>query len=189
MTVRDGALSIVTSPEHAAVDSHLLRTVERRPFRLPGRRAPILWKNGTASILLHEAHGHPLEQGLVPLGLPDWLRVEVPLAQRRASFRDVPLRRMQLVRVTQRDAPFEIGEDLIEVYMVDGGTYEALDDTIRIRVSASSSGPFELIESRANLVFLGARGEAQRYPGVVCSREGQELVVGSYAPDILTALR
>ena len=35
--------------------------------------------------------------------------------------------------------------------------------------------------------IVGATGDPIRYPGVICSREGQELFVGSYAPLIVTA--
>ena len=47
------------------------------------------------------------------------------------------------------------------------------------------------LESRANIAraFIGASGEPLRYPGVICSREGQELVVGSSAPLLLMELR
>ncbi|HVG25482.1 MAG TPA: hypothetical protein VND45_15100, partial [Thermoanaerobaculia bacterium] len=91
--------------------------------------------------------------------------------------------------VTHTDAPFELPPEHIEVRMVDGGAYDPLTGTITVRVSASSIGPFTLVEPRTSIVFLGARGETQRYPGVICSREGQELVVGSYAPALLTAFR
>jgi hypothetical protein len=187
MTVRVGELSIVTDAAHVQEDVALLRNINdaAEPFR----RVPLLWQNGTAAILLHEAHGHPLEHDREPLQLPGWLRVEVPLVMRRQSFRDVPLRRMQHVRVTQANAPFAIPEDHIEIRMVDSGTYDPLTETITIRVSASSIGAFEFTEPRANIVFLGARGEPRRYPGVICSREGQELVVGSYAPALVTAFR
>jgi hypothetical protein len=35
--------------------------------------------------------------------------------------------------------------------------------------------------------LIGAEGHPQRYPGVICSREGQELFVASHAPVLLTA--
>ena len=189
MTVRIGHLSIVTDPDHIKEDLHLLRTAGVPPAARPASRRPLVWQNGTAAILLHEAHGHPLEHGHEPLPLPEWLQVEVPLTKRRETFRDVPLLRMQHVRVAQTNAPFAIPAEHIAVHMVDGGGYEPLTQTITIRVSASSIGPFTIVEPRANVVFLGARGDAQRYPGVVCSREGQELVVGSYAPALITAFR
>jgi hypothetical protein len=189
MTVRQGPLSIVTDPDRVHEDLHLMRTAGVPPAGRAASRRPLLWQNGTAAILLHEAHGHPLEHDHEPLPLPDWLHVDVPLTKRRQTFRDVPLLRMQHVRVTQTNAPFHIPQEHIEITMVDGGAYEPLTQTITIRVSASSVGAFTLIEPRANILFLGACGDAQRYPGVICSREGQELVVGSYAPALITAFR
>jgi hypothetical protein len=190
MTVRRGSLSIVTDPDHVHADLQLLREAGVPPAgaTAPGRR-PIVWRNGTAAILLHEAHGHPLEHGHAPLALPDWLSVEVPLRNRRATFRDVPLLRMDFVRISQDAAPFDIPAGAVEVYMVDGGRYEPLNGMIAIRVAASSIGPFELVANRHEIVFLGAQGQPQRYPGVICSREGQELVVGSSAPVMVTGFR
>ena len=189
MTVRIGSLSIVTTPEHVGEDLTLLTMWGGLRPAGPFSRRPMIWQNGTAAILLHEAHGHPLEHGLAPLPLPEWLHVEVPLVWRRATFRDVPLLRMQHVSVTQSGAPSSFPGDAIEVAMVDGGAYDPLTDTITIRVAASSIGPFELVEPRANIAFLGAHGAPRRYPGVICSREGQELVVGSSAPALLTSFR
>ncbi|HVG24570.1 MAG TPA: hypothetical protein VND45_10475, partial [Thermoanaerobaculia bacterium] len=107
MTIRKGALSIVTTPEHVHEDLQLLRNAGVPPAgpAASGRR-PIVWQNGTAAILLHECHGHPLEHGHAPLDLPPWLTVDVPFRSRRETFRDIPLTRMQHVRVTQSDAPF-----------------------------------------------------------------------------------
>lgn len=189
MTVRLGALSIVTDADHASEDLQLLRSSATVTSAAAMTRGPIVWRNGTAAILLHEAHGHPLEHGHAPLPLPAWLEVEVPLRKRRATFRDVPLLRMEHVRVSQTDAPVGSWEDAIEVFLVDGGSYEPLDETVTIRVSASTIGPFEIAGNRRDLVFLGASGSPQRYPGVICSREGQELVVGSSAPVLVTAFR
>jgi hypothetical protein len=54
---------------------------------------------------------------------------------------------------------------------------------------ATPLGPFELHRSRAAIArsLAGARGEPLRYPGVICSREGQELVVESWAPELVTS--
>jgi len=186
--VRIGAASIVTDPEHVAEDVALLRNAGIQPVA-HRRDVPIVWHNGSAAVLLHEAHGHPLEHGLAPLVLPEWLRVEVPLHPRRATFRDVPLLRMQHVHVSQVDAPFAIPDERIDVQLVDSGAYEPLTDIITIRVAASSIGAFDIVQPRAALSFLGADGEPRRYPGVICSREGQELVVGSAAPTIVTVFR
>ena len=188
MTVRVGALSIVTDDEHVQDDLRLMRSAGSSAVNATPRR-PIVWRNGTAAILIHEAHGHPLEHGRPPLELPPWLHADVPMRMRRATFRDVPLLRMEHVLVAQENAPFDVPKDAIEVHMVDGGGYEPLTDTVTIRVSASSAGAFELVAGRHELAFLGAEGEPQRYPGVICSREGQELVVGSFAPAVVTGFR
>jgi hypothetical protein len=184
MTVRHGALSVVTDPAHREEDVALLRTA-------PADRAPshrLQWNNGSASVLLHELIGHPKEHGLEPLPLPSWLQVDVPLALRRATFRDIPLLRMQHVRATQSNAPFD-AEGAVEITLLDGGSYDPLTDVVTLHIAASSIGAFTLQEPRERFVLIGARGEPLRYPGVICSREGQELVVGSYAPVMLTELR
>jgi hypothetical protein len=195
MTVRDGPLSIVTDPAHLKEDLALLqsaasgaRSAGFQPAAPLASSRPFLWQNGTAAILLHELLGHPLEHHLEPIPLPPWLHADIPLAPRRATFRDVPLLRMQHVHVSQQDAPFVV-TGAVEIALVDGGAYDALTDTVTIHVAASSIGPFTIQEPRTRFAFIGARGEPIRYPGVICSREGQELVVGSAAPLLLTELR
>jgi hypothetical protein len=49
--------------------------------------------------------------------------------------------------------------------------------------------PFALRASRREVAqaLIGATGDPIRYPGVICSREGQEIYVGSRAPVMLTA--
>ena len=49
--------------------------------------------------------------------------------------------------------------------------------------------PFQIRVPRERVAraIVGASGEPLRYPGVVCAREGQELVVGSFAPLMITA--
>lgn len=196
ITVRHGPLSIVTTPEQMKEDVELLRRAATRSagFRPAGppsasRPLPLLWLNGSAAVLLHELLGHPLEHGLDALELPEWLRVDIPLSMRRATFRDVPLLRMQHVHASQRDAPYELPDERIEITLIDGGAYDPLTDIVTLRVAASSIGSFTLVEPRARFVFTGAHGEPERYPGVICSREGQELVVGSRAPIVVTELR
>ncbi len=121
-----------------------------------------------------------------------------PACRRRASFRDVPLTRMTNVVVRQTAAPFALPDPRIEVQLVGGGSYEPLSGTIAIRVSVADLvggdrrerlRPFTLRRTRAEVArsLAGAWGEPLRYPGVVCSREGQELVVGSHAPLLVTA--
>jgi hypothetical protein len=196
ITVRTDTLSLVTDPAHIREDVDLLRNAVSRSadFQPAGppassRQTPMLWLNGSASILLHELLGHPLEHDRESPPLPPWLHVDIPLSVRRATFRDVPLLRMQHVRATQTDAPFELPHERIEITLIDSGMYDPLSDTILLRVAASSIGAFTIHERRTSIAFTGARGEPLRYPGVICSREGQELVVGSFAPVMLTELR
>lgn len=194
--------SIVTIPEDLEMHLRLLRevascepVVRHVPYELP-----MLWRNGSAAVLAHEAFGHSTEHGHAPLPLPPWLTVSVALEKRRASFRDVPLLRMRHVRVSQNEAPFALPPRRIEILLVDGGSYEPLSETVTVRVAAADlvSGdevlrlrPFEIVETRSAIArsIAGATGEPIRYPGVICSREGQELFVGSSAPLLLTEFR
>jgi hypothetical protein len=197
-------LSVVTSPAHFDSDVALLRDAHaiglndgRHP---PQPDVPLLWKHGSAAVLLHEAVGHPLEHGQTPLPLPPWLRVDVPLQPRRASFKDVPLLRMTNVIARQQDAPFVLPARRIEIVLVNGGAYDPLTELVTLRIAAArfvdgdrvrALPPFTIDEPRADVVraIAGASGEPLRYPGVICSREGQELVVGSFAPLMLTEFR
>lgn len=190
MTVRHGALSVVTTPTYIEDDVLLLRSAGFQQAATPASSRPaFLWQNGSASVLLHELIGHPLEHDIKPLPFPAWLHIDIPLMMRRATFRDIPLLRMQHVRIAQRDAPYEPEEDPVTVTLVDSGSYDPLTDVVTLHIAASSIGAFTLQEPRERFVLTGARGEPARYPGVICSREGQELVVGSYAPEMLTELR
>jgi hypothetical protein len=78
--------------------------------------------------------------------------------------------------------------DATEIDLVAGGSYDPLTDTVTIHVAASSAGAFTLRRTRAEVAasLAGAFGEPLRYPGVICSREGQELAVGSFAPVMIT---
>ncbi len=205
MTIRLGDLSVVTTPDHAAADYDLLWSAAATPplskRELRSRTPkPILWRNGSAAILLHEAIGHAAEENHPPIDWPPWLSVDLGLRLRRATFRDVPLRRMSHLVARQTDAPFELPDDRIEVHLVAGGAYEPLTETVTLHVAAATQieggvglplAPFTLIETRAAIArsLLGATGDPIRYPGVVCSREGQELVVASHAPLMITAFR
>jgi len=192
ITVRHGALSVVTTPAHIREDVDLLRNAAARSAGFPVNGSSGLtfhWRNGSAAVLLHELIGHPLEHDIASVEVPDWLHVDIPLTMRRATFRDVPLLRMQHVRATQTNAPFAMPDDAVEITLIDGGAYDPLTDTVMLRIAASSIGAFTMHEPRERFVFTGARGEPVRYPGVICSREGQELVVGSFAPVMLTELR
>jgi hypothetical protein len=200
MTVTLGGHSIVTAPEHLANDLVLLRQTMTAPVAktpLIPTETSMVWRNGTGSILLHEALGHAREHDHAELAWPSWLAVDVPLTERRASFRDVPLLRMTTLIARQNGAPFALDDTRIEVLLIDGGAYDPLTEIVTIRVAAADLidgsdvfrlPPFELVRPRRQIAasLAGAMGEPVRYPGVICSREGQELVVGSYAPVMVT---
>ena len=194
MIVRDGAVSVVTRPEYIEHDLALLRRAGQTPVgAAPASNVPLLWLNGSAAVLLHECHGHPLEHGHDPFPLPEWLRVDVPLQARRASFRDVPLLRMEAVRATQQDAPFAVPSEHVAVHLAEGGSYDPLTETIAVRIPYATYcgaviAPFELVAKRQSIRITGATGDSLRHPGVICSREGQELLVESWAPLVLTEL-
>jgi hypothetical protein len=198
MVVMLGDRSVVTTPEHFAHDFALLRDAgigDAEP-----RHLPFVWNHGSAAVLLHEMIGHPLEHDQSPVELPPWLSVDVPLKLRRASFKDVPLLRMTDVVAQQSGAPFALPDERIEIVLVDGGAYDPLTEEVTLRIAAANlveggrtraMAPFTFQETRVNLArsIVGASGEPLRYPGVICSREGQELVVGSCAPLLVTEQR
>jgi hypothetical protein len=210
VTIRRGIHSIVTRPPYVEQDDELLRaivSIQPEGDAVDYRGLPILWRNGTAAVLLHEAAGHPAEHGHPVVPWPAWLEVrdgaadllagEPPWQKRRASFRDVPLCRMTDLVVRQNDAPFALPQDRLEILLIDGGAYEPLTGTVSVSIAAADLIvgdetrrvlPFRISQSRDAIArsLAGAAGEPIRYPGVVCSREGQELVVGSAAPLLLT---
>jgi hypothetical protein len=203
VVLRESGHSVVTDPEHFARDFELLRTIAAIPIEaaaIDGSALPVVWRNGSAAVLLHEAIGHALEHEHAPIEWPAWLHVDVPLASRRASFRDVPLRRMTRLIARQRGASMTLPEKRVEVLLVDGGTYEPLTETVTLHIAAADLveregvhrlPPFTIARTRQAIAeaLIGAEGEAIRYPGVICSREGQELFVASHAPVMLTVFR
>jgi hypothetical protein len=223
ITLSTAGLSVVTSPEHVEADrERLLRIAAREAdLSIDPHRVPMLWRNGTASVLLHEAAGHPAEHGQPKIDWPSWLSVrdepefdvddtgrvvepadlirgEIPRALRRGSFADVPLPRLSNVVVRQTGAPFDLPERRLEILLIAGGRYDPLIGTVSIFVAAANLvehgtargvRPFVIRESRESVAraIRGGRGETERYPGVICSAEGQEIAVGSHAPEILVA--
>jgi hypothetical protein len=195
IATRNG-ISVVTTPEKLHDD---LALIPRHPgtAHADWRELPLVWRHGSAAVLLHEAVGHAAEHDAAPVAWPAWLSVDVPLAMRRESFRDVPLRRMTTLVGGQSGAPFMLPPTYIEVVLVAGGSYEPLDDTVSLTIvvanrvdggTTEALAPFELRATRKDIAraLVGATGEPLRYPGVVCSSEGQELIVGSYAPVMVT---
>lgn len=204
MTITIGGVSIVGR------DAGVLRRALEIPKSVDRTDLPIVWRDGSAAVLLHEAVGHAAEHEAAPLTWPSWLRVndvpqfafddagnaakaanlmaEPPGCLRRESFRDVPLRRMTNVLVRQTRAPFALPAKSIDVHLVAGGAYDPLTDVVTIHVAVSSAGAFTFRRTRAEVAksLLGAKGAPVVYPGVICSREGQELAVGSAAPVMVT---
>lgn len=197
-TLRNGGFTVVTDPQHVAEDAALLsKFVSRKTAAsLDHRDAPLVWRNGTAAVMFHEAIGHAAEHDQAAVMLPEGFRVEAPLEMRRASFTDVPLRRMSRVDVSYDGPPAALPERRIEIHLLSGGHYEPLTETVTIRVAAADLvhgaavvplHSFVIRESRSSIAAAvrGAFGAAERYPGVICSREGQDLFVASAAPVVV----
>jgi len=185
MTIGAGGVSVVTTPANALADFELLHRVRNGSAPL---RGAIVWRNGSAAVLLHEAFGHASEHDAAAVAWPSWLSIDAPFVSRRETFRDVPLMRMSHLIARQTDAPFAIPIERVEVELVAGGAYDPITDIVTIDVAVSSAGPFTIRRSRAEVAasIIGASGEPIRYPGVICSREGQELYVASHAPVMIT---
>jgi hypothetical protein len=185
MTIAIDGVSVVTTPSNAAADYELLLHARNGTAPL---RGSIVWRNGSAAVLLHEAFGHASEHEVVAVVWPSWLSIDAPLTPRRETFRDVPLMRMSHLIARQTNAPFALPDEHIEVQLVAGGAYDPITDIVTIDVAVSSAGRFTIRRSRAEIAasLTGASGEPIRYPGVICSREGQELYVASHAPVMIT---
>jgi hypothetical protein len=185
MTIAVDGVSVVTTPSDAIADYELLHRPRHGAAPL---RGAIVWQNGSAAVLLHEAFGHASEHDAAPVAWPSWLSIEAPLVSRRETFRDVPLMRMTHLIARQADAPFALPDERIEVQLVAGGGYDPMTDIVTVDVAVSSAGQFTIRRSRAEVAasLAGASGEPVRYPGVICSREGQELYVASHAPVMIT---
>jgi len=188
--VTTNGVSIVTTSDHLNDDVALLQRVAAPASGAGGRErpplhSPIVWHNGSAAVLLHEAVGHAAEHNAPPVEWPAWLRVEAPLAMRRESFSDVPLLRMTHLRAVAEDAPFDLPNERVDVHLVAGGGYDPLTDVVTLHVAVPR---FTIRATRAAIAraLRGAAGAPLRYPGVICSREGQELHVPSFAPLMVT---
>ncbi|HXG57777.1 MAG TPA: hypothetical protein VNL91_02020 [Thermoanaerobaculia bacterium] len=214
ITITDAAgVSIVTTRENAGGDLQRLRAALARPVELSAPpKLPMVWRNGSAAILFHEAAGHPAEHRCTPLVWPSWLRVEdvaeegradllageLPRAVRRESFRDVPMPRMTSLVVSQDGAPFTLPDERVEIAYVTDGSFDPFRGIVTVRVAVAEEiaagrvrriAPFaiRIVRARVAESLLGAAGAPERYPGVVCSSEGQQLIVGSHAPVVVTA--
>ena len=217
-----GRLSVISTPDTLANDAALLKAPAETgpPSRVDYHGIPIIWRNGSAAVLLHEAAGHAAEHQRPVIAWADWLSIkdeppfdvddeghatrfadlgrgEAPHSMLRESFTDVPLARMSRVVARQKGERFTTSERRLEIQSLAGGSYDPLTDVVSLFVSAADlvEGsrsvpllPFAIVETRESIVraIRSAAGDPIRYPGVVCSREGQELVVESFAPEMLT---
>jgi hypothetical protein len=201
VVLRDGNCSVVTDLANFDRDLELLRSIAGLPpesAAMDPHSYPLVWRNGTAAVLLHEAVGHGREVGQPEEAWPDWLQIEIGFAERRASFRDVPLRRMTHLTARQTGAPSMIPDARIEVLLVEGGAYDPLTGLVSVRISAADFidrdatpvrlPPFVFSAHRERIArsVVAAHGEPIRYPGVICSREGQQVFVSSAAPLLVT---
>jgi len=188
ITIGIDGLSIVTTPTDAQRDYELLMGLAGSKPVQRVAPLPIVWQNGSAAVLLHEAVGHANEHGASEVSWPSWLSVDAPIVSRRETFRDVPLPRMTHLIARQSGAPFALPQERIDVHLIAGGGYDPVTDVVTINVSVSSAGPFTIRRSRAEIAasLAGASGQPVRYPGVICSREGQALYVASHAPLLIT---
>jgi hypothetical protein len=215
-----GHLSIISTPETFEEEAHLLEWRTGALACPDYHGIPLIWRNGSAAVLLHEAIGHAAEHSKAPVRWPGWLSVrdeppfevddsgartrpadllagETPGSLLRESFSDVPLHRMSRLVARQTGSSIAVAGRRIEILLIAGGSYDPLTDVVSVTVSAADLiegarstrlEPFTITESRDAVAraLRGGEGDPLRYPGVVCSREGQELVVESLAPLMLT---
>lgn len=200
-----------------------LASIDLTPSQLARDRSlPIVFTNGSASLLFHEAVGHPSEL-TAQTPWPTWLTVtddprgplvdmqhddagaatstsvltsgELPSARRRATFRDVPLRRMTNIIVTTTKQ-IKLPQARISVTAVAEGSFVRHSGEIHLRVlqavqirdgKSTPLAPFDLRSTLTQLAksLAGGGGAVQTYPGVLCSEEGQRLPVGGAAVDIV----
>jgi hypothetical protein len=211
MSVTIGGVSVVIGPGEP------VQAFNRGSAKVPSG-LPILWRNGSAAVLLHEAAGHAAEHHH-QTEWPSWLTIRdepdfavddagnetcaidltqhPPMCMRRESFRDVPIPRMSTLIARQHDAPWSLPADRVEVHLLAGGAYEPLTGMVTLSIAVADRiheedvtplAPFRIRVPRERIAcaLAGASGEPLRYPGVVCVREGQEVVVGSFAPLMIT---
>jgi hypothetical protein len=105
---------------------------------------------------------------------------------------------MTHVIADHRGAPAIAFDKYIDVHLAGMGRYDAITDEVALTVACAEIvdgerreplAPFEIRESRVSIcrALAGAAGSPERYPGVVCSTDGQKLIVTCAAPVIATS--
>lgn len=160
MIVATSRASIVSVPETFRTDLAILDASSRQPRRQADLSLPMLWRNGSASVLFHEAIAHPAEHRMPSAEWPQWLTVtdeppfaiddrgrataavdlfeDAPRSWRRDSFREIPRQRMSRVIARQHDAPHGLPARFIAIELASGGSYDPMRDEIRVHVVAAS---------------------------------------------------
>ena len=135
-----------------------------------------------------------------PVSRRDLTQGDHPSALRRWSFRDTPIMRMSNLRVTATGTPAPLPPTRVEIRLVEHGFWDPLTGEVAIRVSLaelvegndrSLLPRFTIHGSRSELAarIEGWFGDDVRYPGVICSDEGQPLPVGSIAVGLVARPR
>lgn len=119
--------------------------------------APLLFRRGSASVLFHEAAGHPAEAGEFNQRWPEWLEVrdvpasahddagvatrdcdllrQSPSTFRRFTWRDAPLARMSSVRVSAKNTTTVVPDRHIEVLAIHEGWYDPLTASVSLEIT------------------------------------------------------
>lgn len=223
-----GGPVLVSTRATLADDLTLLETLGQPAVRhdCDTSRLPIVWRNGTGGVLLHEIIGHPSQHSVETGSMRELQMRDVPqyggllqmevddsgsstaetrfaaggtlLPWRRADFRHPVLRRMTNLVVDPPGETYETPQTRIEVLHVSAGDYDPLFDRVRLHVSRAdlvtgddraAVAPFVVRSRRGSIAgaIRGAAGDLVRFPGVLCSDQGQRIICGTWSPDLLTA--
>lgn len=147
---------VVASADAAAFAAFLSGSDAENAGHCSDRSLSLLFAHGSATVLLHEAIGHPAELGqFAPW--PSWLRIsdappfavddlgaptfaidllrQTPQTWRRFHWRDAPLQRMSNLQVEVADITADRPKHYIEVVLVDEGSWDPLSGMITLAIT------------------------------------------------------